>query len=270
VRVLILGGTTEASALARALAADARFEPVLSLAGTTRAPRPQPVRLRTGGFGGAEGLARHLREHGVALLVDATHPFAAAISGNAVIAAREAAVPLLRVSRPAWTPVPGDRWTAVDSMADAVAALGAAPRRVLLTVGQKELAAFRAAPWHRYTVRSVDPPDPAALPPGARVITATGPFALDAERALLREGGIEWLVCKNSGGTATAAKLRAARELGVAVAMLGRPDVAEAPCVAADAEGALRWLLERHAEAVSGGRHGEAGRALHVAAERGV
>ncbi len=239
-RLLVLGGTTEGAELARALAGDARVEAVLSLAGVTRAPAASPLPVRVGGFGGADGLAAFLREGGFDALVDATHPYAVGISRNAVVAAGLAGVALLRVARPAWVAGPGDRWTAVPSLAAAAQRLGAAPRRVLLTVGRKELGAFRAAQWHRYVVRSVDAPDAGALP-GAVVVVARGPFALDGELALLRAHGIEVMVTKNSGGTATAAKLEAARALGVEVVMLDRPAEAGGDSVA-DVAGALAWL----------------------------
>ncbi len=239
--VLILGGTTEASAIATALADHPRVRPVLSLAGRTRAPVLPAVPARRGGFGGAEGLAAHLRAHEVAALIDATHPFAAQISRNARTAARSAGVPVIAVSRPPWAAGPGDRWTEVADMAAAVQALGAAPRRVFLTVGQQELAPFSLAPWHRYLIRSVEPPDPALLPATARCIAARGPFREDAERALLEQEGIEVLVTKNSGGAATAPKLAAARALGLLVVMVARPAAPSGETVP-DAAGALAWL----------------------------
>ena len=237
-RVLILGGTTEASALASALAGDARVDATLSLAGVTRAPAPSPLPVRSGGFGGADGLAAFLRDGGFDTLVDATHPYAATITRNAAIAAARAGVAHLRIARPAWQPCPADRWTEVASLAAAAVRLGAAPRRVLLTIGRKDLAPFRDAPAHRYVLRSVDPPGPEELP-GATVITDRGPFTLDGELALLRRHRIDVLVTKNSGGSATAAKLDAARALGVEVIMLARP--AQEPGVP-DVAAALAWL----------------------------
>jgi precorrin-6A/cobalt-precorrin-6A reductase len=130
----------------------------------------------------------------------------------------------------------------VPDMPAAARALGTAPRRVLLTVGQKELAPFRAAPWHRYLIRSIDPPDPASLPPGAESITAGGPFGVEEERALLAAHGIETIVTKNSGGTATAAKLAAARERGTPVVMVERPAPPPGLEVVPDAAAAMRWL----------------------------
>ena len=106
-RVLILGGTTEASALARLLAGDARFEATLSLAGRTSAPSPQPIATRVGGFGGAEGLARFLSDQQIDALIDATHPYAPRISANAVVACARTGTALASLVRPAWTPEAG-------------------------------------------------------------------------------------------------------------------------------------------------------------------
>jgi precorrin-6A/cobalt-precorrin-6A reductase len=136
----------------------------------------------------------------------------------------------------------GDRWTAVPDMAAASLALGAAPRRVFLAIGRRELGAF--GPPHAYLVRSIDPPDPATLPPGATAIAARGPFTEAAERALLDAHRIEVVVAKNAGGAATAAKLTAARALGVSVVMVDRPPP-PAPPLVPDAAGALAWLGHR-------------------------
>jgi len=241
-RVLLLGGTTEGTALARALAGDAHFQATLSLAGVTRAPRPQPLPTRIGGFGGVAGLMGYLRAERIGAVVDATHPFAAQMTRNAAEAAARCGVPLLRVDRSAWMPEAGDDWAEFPDMPALAAGLGERPRRVLLTVGQKELAPFRAAAWHHYVIRSVDPPDPAALPPEAEVLTATGPFALEDERALLRRHGIEVLVTKNSGGAAVVAKLVAARERGIPVRLLARPPAPEGLARVPDVAGALGWL----------------------------
>jgi precorrin-6A/cobalt-precorrin-6A reductase len=237
-RVLILGGTTEASAISRALVGDARFDPVLSFAGRTRAPVAPPIAWRVGGFGGVAGLADYVRREGVQAVVDATHPFAARIKANA--AALD--VPRLVVLRPAWQPVPGDRWTEVPDMAAAFQALGHVRRRVFLTVGQQDLAPF--GPPHCYLIRSVDPPS--APLQGATVITARGPFNEDDELALLLSHRIDVVVTKNSGGTATAAKLAAARHLGLPVVLVARPPRPDG-LIVPDAAGALAWLAHQAA-----------------------
>ncbi len=244
-KVLILGGTSEASELGRALAAEPGIHATISLAGRTQHPAPQPLPSRSGGFGGAEGLARYLVENHVDALVDATHPFAAQMSRNAELAARQTGTALLAIQRPPWRKQPGDCWIEVPEMVAAALALGRTPRRVLLTIGQRELAPFVAAPWHYYVLRSVDAPPAAQLPPQAEVIAARGPFALDEECALLRERSIDVLVTKNSGGSATEAKLTAARLLDLPVVMVARPPPPIAETVATVRE-ALAWLAGRH------------------------
>jgi precorrin-6A/cobalt-precorrin-6A reductase len=242
-RLLILGGTTEATEIGRALAGDARIDAEISLAGRTQRPVPQPLPSRIGGFGGAEGLARHLMEQRVDALIDATHPFAARMTANAVAAAQATGTPLLVVLRPAWTPCADDRWTIVADMAGAAEALGTQPRRVLLTVGQKDLRPFRDAPQHAYVIRSVDAPPAEALPPDVQVIAARGPFAEADERALLAARRIEVIVTKNSGGAATEAKLAAARALGLPVVMVQRPPAPPVATVANVAD-VLAWVHE--------------------------
>lgn len=244
-KILILGGTTEASDLARRIAGDGRFDATFSYAGRTREPAEQPIPARVGGFGGVEGLAAYLRDEGIRALVDATHPFAERMSWNAAKAAAETGVPLLALRRGPWVRQPGDRWRPVASVEAAVGAIGAEPRRVFLTIGQKELAPFQMAPQHDYLIRSVDRPDPASLPPKARVITERGPFEEAAERALLIEHYIDVLVTKNSGGTATAAKLAAARMLALPVAMIERPAVPPGVETVDTADAALKWLEAR-------------------------
>jgi precorrin-6A/cobalt-precorrin-6A reductase len=246
--VLILGGTSEARRLAVRLAGDARFDAMLSFAGRTEQIVDPGVPYRVGGFGGARGLCDHLQRERYRALVDATHPFAAQMSRNAAQAAELCGVPLVRLEGPPWSPIDGDRWLEVATMAEAASALGAAPRRVLCTVGRLEMAAFAAAPWHEYVLRAVDPFEPPL--PRARVIAARGPFELDAERALLERERIEVLVSKNSGTPSTYAKIVAARQLGIPVVMVSRPVLPAAPIVP-DVSIALAWLEGRWRETVS-------------------
>ena len=226
-RLLILGGTSEASALARRLADESWVAPVLSLAGATSNPAPQPIPLRVGGFGGAEGLAAYLARELVTAVIDATHPFAAGISANAAAACRAAGVPLVVFTRPPWRLEPGDRWIAVPTMAAAVEALGGERKIVLLTQGRLRLAPFARAPQHRYVVRSIDPPAQIDALPEHKLILARGPFSLAGELNLMRSERIETLVAKNSGGGATYPKIEAARALGIPVVMVRRPEPPE-------------------------------------------
>jgi precorrin-6A/cobalt-precorrin-6A reductase len=243
-RVLILGGTTEASALARLLAGEPWVAPVLSFAGRTVSPVLPPIPSRIGGFGGVGGLATYLRSEMMDVLIDATHPFAHQISINAERAASAANVPRLVLQRLPWVAEPDDDWQFVATVAEAAAALGETPRRVFLTIGRQDLLPFQAKIHHFYLIRSVDPPDPALLPRGAEILTGRGPFTEAADRALMEQHGIEVLVTKNSGGAD--GKLRAARALGLPVIMVDRRPAPSGETVA-EPETALDWL-RAHAE----------------------
>jgi precorrin-6A/cobalt-precorrin-6A reductase len=238
--VLILGGTTEARELGFALCRR-DLVTTISLAGRTAAPAAQPVPVRRGGFGGAEGLADYLRTGQVDFLIDATHPYAATISANAVQAASRTHTPIIALRRPPWSAVDGDVWVDVSDAEDAVRALGERPRRVFLAVGRQELAPFGAAAQHHYLIRSVDPVDPPLDVPHAHYILARGPFTQTEDRAVLESFSVDAVVAKNSGGEATYSKIAAARLLGIPVFMLRRPPVADCPSVATVSE-AVAWL----------------------------
>ena len=240
-RILILGGTSEASALAKLIAGDTRFQPTLSLAGRTASPAQPPIPYRIGGFGGCEGLAAWIEAEGVSAMVDATHPFAARISANAVRAAEATGVAFASLIRPAWTTQDGDQWIGVPSPEAAAAALGAAPRTVFLATGRLELPVFAAAPQHSYIARVIDHPGDVALPPRIDFIYDRGPFDTAAEERLLKERRAEIVVSKNSGGVATYGKIEAARSLRLPVVMIERPDKPALHTVNSASE-ALRWL----------------------------
>jgi len=240
-RILILGGTAEARALAHALAARDDISVTVSLAGRTAEPLPQAAPVRSGGFGGAEGLARYLSDERVDVLIDATHPYAAAISANAARAAGDAGVRLLALRRPPWEKVAGDNWIEVEDVEGAVRALGEQPKRAFLALGRNELRPFAAAPQHSYLIRSVDPVDPPLAVPDATYIAARGPFGESEDRALLARHNIEVIVAKNSGGEATYGKIEAARALGLPVIMLKRPALPQVASVAT-VEEVLAWL----------------------------
>lgn len=247
--ILILGGTTEARLLGERLAGQG-LKLTISLAGRTNSPVPMPAPVRVGGFGGPEGLARYLGAEKVDVLVDATHPYAATISENAVQAATMAGIPHVAFRRPPWTPLPGDRWTEVANTRDAVRALGSTPRRVFLALGRQEIAPFGGAPQHHYLVRSVEPIDPPLPVPHATYIQARGPFSEESDRALLQIHRIAVVVSKNSGGSAAYGKIAAARGIGTEVILLRRPSLPNAPSVTT-VEEALAFLA--HVGALGGG-----------------
>lgn len=211
--------------MARALA-EAGLAAVFSYAGRTESPVAQPLPTRVGGFGGVEGLVDYLRAEGITHVIDATHPFAAQMSRNAIAACAEAGVALIGLERAPWVAQGGDRWTHVPDMGAAVAALPDSPARVFLAIGKLHLAEFAAKPQHHYLLRLVDAPG--ALPlPDAEAVIARGPFAVEDDLALLRDHRISHIVAKNAGGAGAEAKLIAARTLGLPVILIDRPALPE-------------------------------------------
>lgn len=208
--------------MAQALA-DAGRDAVFSYAGRTESPVAQPLPTRVGGFGGAEGLAAFLRSEGISHVIDATHPFAAQMSRNAIAACAATGTPLVALERPAWRAGTGDRWTHVPDIPAAVAALPEAPARVFLAIGKQHLAPFAVGP-HHYLLRLVD--RPAAPPlPDCSVVIARGPFDAAGDRALLEHHRITHIVAKNAGGAGAEAKLIAARALHLPVILIDRPEL---------------------------------------------
>jgi len=220
--ILILGGTREAADLAKELVAakpEARI--MTSLAGRTKEPAPLAGEVRTGGFGGIEGLTRYLRENGVTHLIDATHPFARQISANAVEAARIAGVPLDIRTRKPWARQPGHNWIEVETLEAARDAIPTGAK-VLLALGSQHISLFATRDDIHFVVRMIDKPEqPLGLPDHALVLGRPGD-APAVETMLLIAHSITHIVCRNSGGTAAYAKIEAARQLGLPVIMVGR------------------------------------------------
>ena len=238
-RVLLLGGTTEASRLASSLA-QAGVDAVFSYAGRTAAPVAQPLPMRVGGFGGVDGLQAYLLAERFTHVVDATHPFAAQMSHNAVQACAACNVPLLALERPAWQAGIGDVWTRVADMDGALRALPVQPTRIFLAIGRQQVAPFLEHTPHWYLLRLVDPVLDLPAHRGY-VVLDRGPFTLAGDRALLQAHGVTHIVAKNAGGTGAQAKLIAARELGLPVILVDRPWIPSRPTVGSVDE-VLHWL----------------------------
>lgn len=225
--VLILGGTTEARQLGEQLVLNfPHCQFTMSLAGRTRTPLRQPIPTRIGGFGGITGLARWLIDHCINMLIIATHPFAAHMPMNAIAAAQQAGIPVVRLLRPAWRPSLGDNWHSCKTLDYAAQQLGTPTQRVFLPIGRQSLTAFATAPQHIYIVRSIEPLDETLLLPHVHSVRARGPFSQQEEEALMAQWHITRMVCKNSGGNAMATKLHAARALGIPILMVERPTLA--------------------------------------------
>ncbi len=218
--------------LANALA-DRAIDAVFSYAGRTARPVRQRLATRIGGFGGVDGLVNYLRENRITHLIDATHPFAAQISTNAVAASARTGVPLCAFERPAWQAQAGDDWRCVSDIGAAVRALPMAPARVFLAIGKQNLTMFGQCPQHQYLLRLVDPPQGQLPLVNARAVIARGPFELAQDLALLRDHQIDLIVAKNAGGSGARAKLDAARALGLPVVLIDRPVVPTRRCFSA-------------------------------------
>ena len=219
-RILLFGGVTEALAIARTLGP----QHVYSLAGVGRVPTDLTCEVRVGGYGGAEGLARYIRDEGIDLLLDATHPYAAQISQNAALAAAASNIPCSALRRPAWVAQPDDDWREVADWSELVEAL-ATFQRPLFTLGREPLEHLHEIPPEQFwTLRALD-----VYPGNVRceVIGARGPFLIDDERKLFAQRRIDVLISKNSGSSATEPKLQLARERGVPVLILKRPTLAQ-------------------------------------------
>ena len=238
-RVLVLGGTLDASRLAQALA-QAGVDGIFSYAGRTSAPIAQPLPTRVGGFGGVTGLQAFLQAERITHVVDATHPFAAQMSSNAVQACANTGVPLLALERPVWQAQSGDVWQHVPDTDAAVQTLPAQPARVFLAIGRQHLSPFLACSQHWYLLRLVDPVLEVPAERG-HVVLDRGPFTLEGDRDLLQAHGITHVVSKNSGGAGAQAKLMAARERGLPVILIDRPFIPARPKVST-VDGVCRWL----------------------------
>ena len=227
-RVLLLGGTTEASRMAEALSAAGHWA-VFSYAGRTLAPLRQPLPTRIGGFGGVEGLVAFLKHERISHVIDATHPFAAAMRHNACVACAETGAALIRLERTAWQPDAGCDWSTVESVEAAAAALPDRPARVFLAIGRQHVSVFAVKPQHHYLLRLVDAPEGPPLLPDVHVEVARGPFTVAGDVEMLRRRSIGLVVARNSGGAGAEAKLHAARALRLPVIMIARPGMADQP-----------------------------------------
>lgn len=225
-----------AQALARA-----GLDAVFSYAGRTDSPVAQPLPTRVGGFGGVSGLVDWLRDHRISHVIDATHPFAAQMSRNAITACAQTGVALVGLERAAWQPEPGDDWRSVPDVAAAVATLPDAPTRVFLAIGKQTLAPFAAKPQHHYLLRLIDPPTGPLPLDRTTIVIARGPFDVAADSALLHDHAITHIVAKNAGGTGAEAKLTAARARGVPVILIDRPAL-PARKVVATIDDVMVWL----------------------------
>jgi precorrin-6A/cobalt-precorrin-6A reductase len=220
-RVLLLGGTSEGFQLAARLSERQDLTVISSLAGRVSEPKLPPGLVRVGGFGGLDAMTSYLVSEGIRAVIDATHPYAVKISGNAEAACSRAGLPLIALARPPWEQVDGDCWHGVSDFQSAANFVNAKASRVFLSIGRQELRAFSECSDAWFLVRAIETPD--YLPPHHKLILRRGPFEMEDELQLLRDHSIDSIVSKNSGGSATYTKIEAARALHIPVVMVERP-----------------------------------------------
>ena len=224
--LLILGGTTEASSLAN-LISKTEINATISYAGRVERIRQQPIPKRIGGFGGVDGLASYIISNGITHLIDATHPFAAQMSQNAILACQKINIPFASLTRPEWKKQKTDNWHLVPDIKAAAAVLDCNPKRVMLAIGRTHLAYFYNNPQHFYLLRLVDRPKELPLFPKQVIEVSRGPFTTDQDKSLLSKYEIDLIVAKNAGGYAAYAKIEAARQLDIKVIMIERPVISD-------------------------------------------
>ncbi|WP_169546403.1 cobalt-precorrin-6A reductase [Sneathiella aquimaris] len=239
-KTLILGGTLDASRLAKAVS-ETQLDALFSYAGRVDVPREQPIPTRIGGFGGVAGLVDFILREQVRAVIDATHPFAAQMSRNAIAACAQTNTPLLALERPPWREQPDDNWINVADITKAVDALPETPARIFLGIGRQHLNSFYRKPQHHYLLRIVDQPGGPLDFPNYEIVVDRGPFEFEKDRNWLAEKRIQYVVAKNAGGEGAFAKIQAARDLKLQVIMIGRPALPKRNVVA-DPKDVLNWL----------------------------
>ncbi len=194
---------------------------------TLLTPR-EHLTISTGRLTEAEMEALFRRE-GFDCVVDATHPYAAAVTEHIAAACRAAGTEYLRLLR-GGDAAPGDAFFMEDTAA-AVEFLKDTEGTILLTTGSKELGRYAVLPDFSQRVyarvlpmaASLDACAAAGLPP-ARILAMQGPFSREMNVATLRMTGAKWLVTKDTGDTGGfREKAEAAKEAGASLLVVGRP-----------------------------------------------
>lgn len=242
-KVLLLAGTREARAVAQWLH-ERKLPAVASFAGVTREPELPAIKTRLGGFGGEDAFRDYLQAQEITHVLDATHPFAAAISLRSSRVASEIGVTYCQLLRPEWTPQPGDNWVMIDREEEAVHYVDAGAR-VFLATGRQTLKRFANLADRYLICRQIDPPDAPFPFPKGQYLIGRPPFPVEDEIDLFKSLQITWLIVKNAGGQSSYSKIEAARTLKIPVIMINRPPQPLGEKVSS-AQEAIAWLRSQN------------------------
>ena len=239
-KILLLGGTADARIIADRLAETPNLIAEMSLAGVLSKPPKMALPLRIGGFGGIDGLGQYIHDHGITILIDATHPYAAQMSHHAVMACQKTGIRRLTLWRPPWQAEKEDDWHGFDGWPELI---NAVPKgaRVFMAAGQDGMKALPLTPEFSVVARALAKPED--LPDYVEMIKDLPGKTEDAEADLFQQHQISHIICKNSGGTSSQAKLLAARTLRLPVLMINRPSAPPQP-IYPDAGSLLDGLLD--------------------------
>ncbi|WP_420011584.1 precorrin-6A/cobalt-precorrin-6A reductase [Tateyamaria sp.] len=161
-------------------------------------------------------------------ILDASHSFDEVT--RAIAVARAPAVPYAHVGRAPWVPGPGDLWTEVQTLTEAVAALPSGARVFAATGrGSLDVLAAHDGPVFLRQLARHDLPMPL---PNGQFIFGNAPFAVADEVGLLTDLKIDVVLARNIGGAGSFPKLAAARELGLPAVVLRPPARPDGPHLA--------------------------------------
>lgn len=227
-RILLFGGTAEGHTLAQRLAQAGHLVTCCVATDYGRdVLEPQPNLTVRMGRMDQQAMEAQMGK-GFDCVVDATHPYAAQVSGNILAAARAAGLPYERLLRP--TQEAGDVLWA-DSPQQAAEILETIPGNVLLTTGSKDLAVFAKLRDYqeRLWVRILPSLDSLSTAlalgyPASHIICMQGPFSRQMNWATLQSMDGKILVTKDTGKAGGfGEKVQAAREAGARLLVIRRP-----------------------------------------------
>lgn len=229
-RKIIFGGTTEGREIACQCAAQGDDILVCVFSEAGRRQLPEGMNCHVGPLN-ADEMAEKARAFGAEEIIDATHPFAEAVTRNIRACAEKTGIPMRRIHRSSDREADfSDAVTWVDSAQEAAELLGKESGNIFLATGSNTVGVYAAAlGTDRLYVRvlpnqrSIEKCDQAGMP-ASHVIAMQGPFSEELNGALYRLWRIRHLVSKDSGDVGgVREKVLPALAMGIHVVMIRRP-----------------------------------------------